>query len=149
MGTALAVVSAEDESVRVSLWVRNPHFAADTAEHRENRRHLAGVKLPDRIEITADITQAMADSDLIILAVPTQFVRSVLQELAPHIPVGIPVVSAVKGMELSTFCRPSQILLQAIGPRDVAVLGGPSHAEEFGRRLPCSVVAASATANWS
>ena len=149
MGTALAVVAAEDKSARVSLWMRNSQYAADTVEHRENRRHLAGVKIPERISITADIAQAMTACDLIILAVPTQFVRAVLQELAPHIPAGIPVVSAVKGVELSTFCRPSQILVESIGPRDVAVLGGPSHAEEFGRRLPCSVVAASSNPDFA
>jgi glycerol-3-phosphate dehydrogenase (NAD(P)+) len=67
-----------------------------------------------------------------------------LTRLAPHIPSGLPVVSVVKGMENSTQCCPSQIITEALRSESVAVLGGPSHAEEICRRLPSSVVVASA-----
>ena len=142
MGTALAVIASELDSARVALWMRDSDHAATVRALRENRRLLPGVTIPDRVLITTEIREAVARTDLLILAIPTQFVRKSLTELAAHIPPAIPVVSAVKGIEIGTGLRPSEIILEVLGPRPVAVLGGPSHAEEFARRLPCSVVAA-------
>ncbi len=85
---------------------------------------------------------AAAGADLFVAAVPTAYLRQALQSLAVHVPPGRPVVSVIKGIENETFLRPSEIIRQVLGERDVVALCGPSHAEEFTRRLPASVVVA-------
>ena len=73
-------------------------------------------------------------------AVPTSYLRATLARLAPELPAGVPVLSVVKGIEYGSFARPSQLIQETIGPRPIAVLSGPSHAEELARGLPASVV---------
>jgi glycerol-3-phosphate dehydrogenase (NAD(P)+) len=92
---------------------------------------------------TSDIAQATAGAELLLIAIPSAFLRETLARLAPAIPAGVPVLSVVKGIERGTFARPSEIVHATIGNRPVAVLSGPSHAEEFARGLPASVVVAS------
>ena len=116
--------------------------ADEISRSRENRRLLPGVHLPEQIAVTADITVAVAGADLLVVAVPTAYLRTSLAGLAAALPAKRPVVSVVKGIENGTFLRPSQIIREVLGDRDVAVLCGPSHAEEFARRLPASVVVA-------
>ena len=143
MGTACSILLAEKQAARVALWMRQTAQAAEVARSRENRRLLPGIRLSDGIAVTADIAVAVAQTELIVVAIPTAFLREALTALAPHIPAGVPVVSVVKGLENGTFLRPSEIIRQTLGPRSVCALCGPSHAEEMGRRLPASVVAAS------
>ena len=142
MATACAILLAEHERQGVSMWLRNPQYAADLREHRENRRLLPGVHIPERIEVTGEIEHAVAGSDLLYLAIPTRYLRHALETLKNHIPEGIPVVSAAKGLEVGTFQRPSEMICSVWGERPVIALGGPSHAEEIARRMPASVVAA-------
>ena len=142
MGTACSIVLAERAGRVVSLWARNPAQAEEMARSRENRRLLPGVRIPDSIAITSDISAAVSGTDLLVAAIPTAFLRSALTALAPQIPAGLPVVSVIKGLENGTFLRPSEIIRDALGNRPVVALCGPSHAEEFARRLPASVVAA-------
>ncbi|MBW3541443.1 MAG: NAD(P)-dependent glycerol-3-phosphate dehydrogenase [Planctomycetes bacterium] len=143
MGTACSVLLTERPGQEVSLWGRNAEHVRDIAEHRENRRLLAGVAIPDQVEVTADIDSAVAGAELIVVAVPTKFLREALEGLAPHLHEDLPVVSVIKGLENDTFMRPSEIVADVLGSRAVVALGGPSHAEEIARRLPASVVAAS------
>ncbi len=142
MGTGCSVLLSERPDCTVALWLRNPAEAADLARSRENRRLLPGVRIPAAVTITADVAQAAAGADLFVVAIPTAWLRQALAPLAPHIPPGRPVVSVVKGIENDTFLRPSEIIREVLGERDVAALCGPSHAEEFTRRLPASVVVA-------
>jgi glycerol-3-phosphate dehydrogenase (NAD(P)+) len=79
---------------------------------------------------------------VLLVAIPSAFLRETLTRLAPALPAGVPAVSVVKGIEHGTFARPSRIIVEALGPRSVAVLSGPSHAEEIVRGLPASVVVA-------
>lgn len=143
MGTACAVLLAEPPDRSVRIWTRHSETAARIDQARENARLLAGIPLTPNIAITADITDAVKDTELIVAAIPTAYLRSTLQPLAASIPSGVPVVSVVKGLENGTFRRPSEILTEVLGERGLVALCGPSHAEEFARRLPCSVVAAS------
>lgn len=143
MGTACSILLAEQRIARVALWTRQPAQAEELARSRENTRLLPGIRLPDSIFITADIAAAVAQTELLVVAIPTAFLREALTALAPSIPAACPVVSVVKGLENSTFLRPSEIIRQTLGNRSVCALCGPSHAEEMGRRLPASVVAAS------
>ncbi len=81
-------------------------------------------------------------ANLIVVAIPSAYLRGTLEGLVERIPPGIPMLSVVKGIENETLLRPSQIIVEILGTRPVAVLSGPSHAEELARGLPASVVVA-------
>jgi glycerol-3-phosphate dehydrogenase (NAD(P)+) len=124
----------------VRLWARDPGRAREMQSGRINARHLPGVVIPEPIRITPDAEEAAAGADLVVAAVPTSYLRATLEGMAGSIPSAVPALSVVKGIEFGTFARPSQIIEQALGPRPVSVLSGPSHAEELARELPASVV---------
>ncbi len=140
-GTALAI-SALRAGHRVSLWSAFPDYAVQFATSRENVKFLPGITLPDEIAITADAAAALKGAELAISAIPTQFVRETVSRIAGDLPSGCTIASASKGLERGTLLRPSQILSEVAAGRDVAVLSGPSHAEEVARGLPASIVAA-------
>lgn len=142
MATACGVLLAEHPGQSVAIWSRDASRARLIQEHRENRRLLPGIMLPDSVMVTADIEQALMNADAIVVAVPTEFLRQSLTLLAPNIDKDLPVISVVKGLERDTFLRPSQIIEQTLGSQSIVALCGPSHAEEIARRLPASVVAA-------
>lgn len=144
MATACSILLADHADQAVSIWGRNEAYARDIQQSRENKRLLPGVKLPDAITVTADIDEAVAGADFLVLAIPTRYVREMLETLAPSLDAGRPVISVVKGIENDSFLRPSQIVTDVLGDRPVVALGGPSHAEEIARRMPATVVAASA-----
>ena len=141
MGTAMALVLARS-GAEARLWVREPARASEMAESRRNARHLPGVEIPASIRVTADPAEALDGADVIVASVPTSYLRATLAPLAPAAPPGIPALSVVKGIEFGTFARPTQIIAEALGPRETAVLTGPSHAEELARGLPASLVVA-------
>ena len=114
--------------------------AAELARTRENLRHLPGCALPDRVEVTPNACDATGGANLIVVAIPSAYLRATLVALAERTPPGTAVLSVVKGIENVTFARPSQIVVETLGARSVAVLSGPSHAEELVRGLPASVV---------
>ena len=143
MATACSILLAEHPHQCVSLWARNPNYARDMDEQRENRRLLPGVAIPDSVSVTSDIDQAAEDADILVVAIPTKFLREALMQIAPHLTHDRPVVSVIKGLENETFMRPSEIIVEVLGNRAVVALSGPSHAEEISRRLPASVVSAS------
>lgn len=143
MATACSILLSEHAGQQVALWVRKPRQAEEIAETRENRRLLPGVKIPDAVQVTADVEEAVRDAAFLVVAIPTKFLREALGSLADRLTADRPVVSVVKGLEVDTFLRPSEIIGEVLGSRAVVALGGPSHAEEIARRLPASVVAAS------
>lgn len=143
MGTACSVLLAEHAGQDVALWVRTPEHAAAMQTARENERLLPGISLPEAVYITSDVDEAMDGADVLVIAIPTKFLREALCSLADHLTADRPVVSVVKGLEEETFMRPSEIIADVLGSRAIVALGGPSHAEEIARRLPASVVAAS------
>jgi glycerol-3-phosphate dehydrogenase (NAD(P)+) len=143
MATACAILLAEHDDQRVSIWARNPVHAEQMQQTRENKRLLPGVSLPERISVTADIDLALRDSDFIVAAIPSQFLRTTLHEMRPQLNRNRPIVSVIKGIENETFMRPSEIISEVLGSRAVVAVGGPSHAEEIARRMPATVVAAS------
>jgi glycerol-3-phosphate dehydrogenase (NAD(P)+) len=142
MGTGCAVVLAEHPQCDVTLWLRNAAQAAEMSQTRENRRLLPGISIPERITITADAATALSQAEIVVASIPTAYLRHGLQSLAASVPADVPVVSVVKGIENGTFLRPSEIIREVWGAREVVALSGPSHAEEFARRLPASVVVA-------
>ena len=143
MGTALAVLFSKTVG-SVRIWARDPGRAAELARTRENTPHLPGVVLPEGVEVTADARDATAGAELMVAAIPSAYLRATLGGLADRVPAAVPVLSVIKGIENATFARPSQIIEQTLGPRGVAVLSGPSFADELARGLPASVVVAGA-----
>jgi glycerol-3-phosphate dehydrogenase (NAD(P)+) len=141
MGSALALLFARTAH-SVHLWARDAERAHAMQRARENARHLPGVPIPGNVFVTADAGEATAAAELIVVAVPTQFLRGTLTAIRDQVPPGRPVLSVVKGIENATFARPSQIIAATLGERGVSVLSGPSHAEELARGLPASVVVA-------
>jgi len=143
-GTAIALVLAKDPAHRVRLWSARPENARILHERRENVRLLPGVPIPDSIQLTTDIREAVADVDLVVAAIPTVHLRAALEPIAAAVPKDKPILSLAKGLENQSFLRPTEILRQVLKVHHVAVLSGPSHAEEVARNLPTSVVVASA-----
>jgi glycerol-3-phosphate dehydrogenase (NAD(P)+) len=141
-GTAIAILLAGRPDHRVSLWSAREENGRLLQERRENIHLLPGVPIPPQIELTLDFQRASESADLLIAAVPTVYLRTTLAKQR-RLGGKTPVLSLAKGMENETFLRPSEILKQVLGPRPVAVLSGPSHAEEVSRGLPTTVVAAS------
>jgi len=143
-GTALSLVLAQDPNHRVSLWSARPEHADVLQQRRENVRLLPGVPIPPAVRLTTDLGEATAGADLLIAAIPTVYLRATMARIAGQLPSGRPVLSLAKGLENDTFLRPTEILREILTVRRVAVLSGPSHAEEVSRGLPTTVVAASA-----
>jgi glycerol-3-phosphate dehydrogenase (NAD(P)+) len=143
-GTAVALGLANNSQHRVALWSARPANAALLHQRRENVRLLPGVPIPDAVRLTTDIAEAVAGADLLITGIPTVHLRPTLQRIATALPAGVPVLSLTKGVEIGTFRRPTEIIAEVCGPRSLAVLSGPSHAEEVARGLPTTLVAASA-----
>jgi glycerol-3-phosphate dehydrogenase (NAD(P)+) len=106
----------------------------------ENTVYLPGVPLPETMRWTSDAAQ-VKDADLIVLVVPSRFVRSTLETFKPHLQKDTPIVSATKGLDETSHQRISQIARDVLG-RDIAVLSGPSHAEEVARGVPTAVTVA-------
>ncbi|MBD3675027.1 MAG: NAD(P)-dependent glycerol-3-phosphate dehydrogenase [Planctomycetaceae bacterium] len=142
MATACATVLTENPSQSVCMWCHESAQADDLNQYHENRHFLPGITLNDRITATGEITEAIEGADMLVAAIPSKFLRSALERLAPALTEGRPVVSVIKGIENETFLRPSQIINEILGERVTISLSGPSHAEEVARRLPASVVAA-------
>ena len=133
----------------VVLWSAFPEHAAEMARTRRNEKFLPGVPLPEDLEITADGPRALAGAELAISAVPAQFCRPVWQRLREHCPRGLKICSVTKGIENGTLHRPTQILADvltgsATGDWPMVALSGPCIAHEVARRLPTTVVSASA-----
>ena len=142
-GTALALVNARRGN-EVLLWSAFPAYAKTIERERENIKFLPGVKLPKGLRITSDLEEAVRFGDVIVLAIPTQYLRNVVLKLKGLPLKGKILVSTAKGIEKKTCLRPSQIIRSILGPKvRLVVLSGPSHAEEVARKVPTLTVAAS------
>jgi glycerol-3-phosphate dehydrogenase (NAD(P)+) len=145
-GTAVSLLLARDPARRVTLWSAREENGRLLRERRENVRLLPGVPIPSSIHLTTDPAAAVAGAELWVVAVPTVYLRVTLGRLA-GLPQRAPVVSLTKGFENETFLRPSEVIAEVLGVDRVAVLSGPSHAEEVSRGLPASLVVASGDAD--
>ena len=143
-GTALALV-LEKNGHQVTLWSSREAKAEELKELRENTDKLPGVKIPEDIEITADIEKAVKDKELVVLGVPSLYIRSTAAKMAPYVSVGQIVVNVSKGIEESTLFTMTEVIEDELPMADVAVLSGPSHAEEVSRHIPTTVVAGAKT----
>jgi glycerol-3-phosphate dehydrogenase (NAD(P)+) len=145
MATVCSVMLA-DKGVHVRMWsiFRDQIEAMKAA--RENQRYLPGLKIPDRVSFTTDPQAVFRGADLVVSAVPCQYIRSVWQKLAAHYPAEVPIASVAKGIENQTLRRPTQVITDVVGNAPVVALSGPTIATELARCLPATVVAASENA---
>lgn len=143
-GTAIAQLLS-DNGMKVSLWARRQEVAEEIKKSRENRSYLPGVRIPDEILVTSDLNEALDGAEFVIMAVPSQSMRSIVREVRKYIKSQSVIISAAKGIEVGTLLRMSQVIKEELPKElnvDVAVISGPSHAEEVAKRLPTAVVVA-------
>ena len=138
-GTALAIVLAHNGH-QVTVWSILEDEVEMLSTQREHKDKLPGVKIPETITFTTDLKTAAAGKEMVVLAVPSPFTRSTAHNLAEFITDRQLIVIVSKGIEESTLMIQSEIVEQEIPQADVAVLSGPSHAEEVGRKLPTTCV---------
>ena len=165
MGSVLAMLLCE-KGIPTRMWGYDRRQLEQIEKNRENKKFLPGYKLPKVLVFEADDQCIMAGADLIVSAVPCQFMRGVWNRLKDYVPQCIPIVSVAKGIENDTLLRPTQILAEILdekretrdegrgtrdegqGTRDegrgtrFAVLSGPTIADELARRLPATACAA-------
>lgn len=139
-GTALAVLLHENGH-EVTLWSIDKREVAMIDEKREQVEKLPGVRIPDRIAVTNDVESSVAGKDILVMAVPSIFIRSTSKMIAPYVKEGQLIINVAKGIEEETLMNMTDIIEDEIKQARVGVLSGPSHAEEVGRRIPTTVVA--------
>jgi glycerol-3-phosphate dehydrogenase (NAD(P)+) len=126
------------------LWARDAALVADMTARGANAVYLPDIRFPDGLRVTADLADALGDTDFIVAAVPSHGTREILRRAAPRIRSGTLIVSATKGLEQDSLFRVSEIIEQELGGRvKVAVLSGPSFASELARELTTAVSVAS------
>lgn len=146
-GTALAISLCSRH--RVTLWARDAAQAAAMQASRSNQRYLPGVPFPSGLTVSGDIEAALAEAELLIVAVPVSGFRATLQHIAAR-PRSIPLVWLCKGFEAGTSLLPHQIVAEIL-PQGYpsAVLSGPSFAQEVARGLPTALTLASSDAEFA
>ncbi|NYG58188.1 glycerol-3-phosphate dehydrogenase (NAD(P)+) [Nocardioides daedukensis] len=144
-GTAFSLVLA-DAGADIAMWARREEVAATINERRENSAYLPGIELPPSLRATSEAEEALAGADVVVLGVPSQSLRANLEDWAPSIPSSAVLVSLMKGVELGTTKRMSEVISEVTGagPERVAVLSGPNLAKEIARREPAASVVACA-----
>jgi len=142
-GTAFAMVLA-DAGNDVRLWGRRPELCEQINARHENPEYLPGIELPDAITATADPAEALAGAELVVLAMPSQQLRANLSSWSEHIPADAVLVSLMKGIELGTHQRMSEVIAEmtGAGPERIAVVSGPNLAREIANREPAASVVA-------
>ena len=142
-GTAFSIVLA-DAGNDVTIWARRQEVADAINSERENADYQPGVQLPERIAATHDVEKALHGADVVVLATPSQTLRTNLAEWAPHIASDAVLVSLMKGVELGTLNRMSEVIHQVTGagPERIAVISGPNLSPEIARREPAASVVA-------
>ncbi len=138
-GSALSFLLSNNGH-EVTVWSIDPAEIRMLTEEREQKEKLPGVKLSEDIVFTTDLEAAVTGKDFLVLAVPSKFTRGTAKSMCPYIPEGQIIVDVAKGIEEDTLMTLSAQIGQEIPQADVAVLSGPSHAEEVGRGLPTAVV---------
>jgi len=142
-GMALSIL-LQSNGHEVTLWSALPDEVKMLDETRQSPGKLPGILLPSKIRITGDDELALREADVVVMAVPSPFVRSTAKRLSPHVRQGQIIVDVAKGIEETTLMTLSQIIAQEIPQSTPAVLSGPSHAEEVSRAMPTTCVISAA-----
>ncbi len=137
-GTALALL-LHSNGHQVTVWSINEEEVEMLSKEREHKSKLPGVKIPEDMVFTSDMETAIKEKDFLVLAVPSAFTRGTARRMKPFVGERQIIVDVAKGIEEDTLMTLSQQIEEEIPQADVAVLSGPSHAEEVGRGLPTAV----------
>ncbi|MCW2701103.1 MAG: hypothetical protein JWQ45_2638 [Blastococcus sp.] len=142
-GTTFAKVLA-DAGCEVTLYARRPELAKAITDDGENRDYLPGIRLPAGVRATADPAEALLDAAVVVLAVPSQSLRENLAQWAPLLPPDATLLSLMKGIELGTTKRMSEVICEVTGAGTdrVAALSGPNLAREIAEEQPAATVIA-------
>jgi len=142
-GTALAVTMARADR-HVRLWVYESELAVAMTDTRENSVYLPGIQIPDSVRISNSMRDVVQGCAIVVIAIPSNFFRSVVTTLVPLVDPGTVFVSATKGIETDTLLRMSEVLDDVASPSGIqcAVLSGPTFAPEVARGEPTAVVIA-------
>lgn len=138
-GTALALLLNKNVH-SVTVWSISEEEISMLSAEREHKSKLPGVKIPDDMAFTTNMEEAVRGKDILVLAVPSKFTRGTARNMKDYVAEGQIIVDVAKGIEEDTLMTLSQQIEQEVPQADVAVLSGPSHAEEVGRGLPTTVV---------
>ncbi len=143
-GTAMAsVLSANFD--RVQMWARDSTLVATINDTRQNASYLPGLTLSPRISATTQVEEALKDTQVVVVAIPSQGTRAVMQQASAFIPLGVPIVTVAKGIENDTLLTMTEVLESCLPEAlraQVAVLSGPSFAKEMVQRMPTVVTIA-------
>ncbi len=138
-GTALAVLLSGNGH-GVTLWSFLESEINMLRNEREQKDKLPGVKVPEDVYITGNLEEAVRDKDVVVLAVPSAVIRSTAQKCAPFAKEGQIFLDVAKGIEEATLLTMTEVIAEEIPEAKVAVLSGPSHAEEVGHGIPTTIV---------
>lgn len=141
-GTALAELAVR-RGCQTRLWARNPAVVADILERRENGLYLPGQRLSPALAPTGDLSEALAEAEAALVAIPTQYLRDGLAKASPQLPKNCLTVLCCKGIELDSGLLPQQVLTEALGAQPSATLSGPTFAREVAAGLPAAATLAS------
>ena len=139
-GTALAILLAENKH-EVTIWSALPKEVEELDKNRASIKNLPGAVLQDSVVVTADLEQALKAPEMIVMAVASVFVRQTANRISSLIPKGMIIVNVAKGVEEATLKTLTEVIEDEIPQAEVAVLSGPSHAEEVSRKIPTTIVA--------
>lgn len=128
-GTTVAALVARNTDVK--LWARDTDAVREINEQRTNSRYLPDAKLPRRLSATTELEEAICDADVLIMGIPSQGFRTVLEQARQHVRAWVPVVSLTKGLEHGTNLRMTQIVQEILPGHPVGVLTGPNLAREI------------------
>ena len=145
-GTAFSMVLA-DAGNDVTIWGRRAEVCeAITTTHRNPGYLPESVELPASISATPDVAEALDGAELVVFSVPSQTFRANLEGWVEHLPADVPMVSLMKGVELGSLKRMSEVIAEVTGagPERVAVISGPNLSAEIARREPAASVVACA-----
>lgn len=146
-GTALAVhLSKKYINDNIYLWSRNKEKSERLAIERENREFLPGIRLAGNIICTNDLRECLDGAEIIITAPPSSAARQTAQKMSGYVKKGSIVVNVSKGLEGGTLARLSEVYRAELPQAEIAVMSGPSHAEEVSRGVPTTNVAVSENA---
>ncbi len=147
-GTALAIHFAL-HGHQVAMWARNREQMLSMQHDRENKRYLPGYALPENLSVHAELSEALADSGLVLVVTSVAGLRDSIELVKQHGAGHLPVLTACKGFELDTGLMTFQVVKQVLPDNDkIGVLSGPSFAQELAKQLPCAVVLASENEEW-
>lgn len=142
-GTAFAMVLA-DAGTEVTIWGKDAATVEAIAKRHENPAYHPGIELPQSIRATTDVSEALADADIVVLAIPSQVLRENLARWRGQLKPQAVLVSLMKGIELGSRKRMSEVIREVAGvpPGQVAVVSGPNLAREIAQRQPAATVVA-------